>query len=133
LTKEERVEFNNFICGTGGGFNRVCWNKRSEADFLVYADGIFRCHTRPCCYRVTPSRGKIVRGAARYEGNGLDAFKQSIINRKIKLFKPDLKAPPMKLITEKGKTWVEIDGHRVSPRRFSSQWWVFNFEREVRP
>lgn len=133
MTKEERLEFNNFICGTGGGFNRSCWNKHTEADCLVYSDGIFRCNTRSYCHRVTPARGKIVRGAARYSGNNMDSFKQSLINRKIKAFKDDLKVPPMKLVTEKGRIWVEVNGYKVSPKRFSPQWWTFTFEREIRP
>lgn len=136
MTSEERKEFNEFLCGTSGCFNRNCWNKRDASDYLVYDNGMFRCHTHAYCARVTPARGKIVKCATRYymgnQAGQVDAFKVSIVQRKIKALKDELTARPMKLVTQKGKTWIEIDGVKVSPRRFSQSWWTFNFEREKR-
>jgi hypothetical protein len=130
MTKVERKEFDELVCGSGC-FKRPCYNKRADSDYLVYSDGRFRCHTHAFCIRVTPHRGKIAKWVGRYDGNN-DAFKISLINRKIKACKSDLTVKPMKLVTQNGKTWVEIDGTKISPRRFSQQWWTFKFEREDR-
>ena len=131
MTNEERKEFDELVCGSTC-FKRPCFQKRSASDYLVNSDGIFRCYTHSFCSRVTPHRGKIVKWVGSYDGNN-DAFKISIINRKIKMFKNDLKiVKPMKLVTQKGRTWVEIDGTKISPRRFSQSWWTFKFEREER-
>jgi hypothetical protein len=130
MTKEERKEFDELICGSSC-FVRPCYSQRGAADYLVYSDGIFRCNTRSHCARITPHRGKVALWLSRY--NKVDSFKIALINRKIKSLKNALKVPPMKLVTQKGATWVELtDGKKVSPRHFSSQWWKFEFTREIR-
>jgi hypothetical protein len=129
MTKEERKEFDDLICGTAC-FTKPCYIKRTDAHHLVY-DGIYHCAFHSYCARVTPVRGKIAKWVGRYDGKN-DVFKMALINRKLKALKNELSASPMKLITEKGKTWVEINGMKVSPSRFSQQWWKFKFEREER-
>lgn len=129
MNKEERKEFDEMLCGSMC-FKQACYMKRGDADCLVYSDGIFRCHTRAYCARVTPVRGKVALWLTRYDK--IDPFKVALINRKIKSLKDSLKVPAMKLVTQKGKTWVEIEGKKISPRHFSSQWWKFKFEREDR-
>ena len=130
MTKAERKEFDDLICGTAC-FEKPCYIKRTDAHNLVYSDGLYHCSMHSYCARVTPVRGKICKWVGRYDGKN-DAFKMNLINHKIKALKNDLKASPMKLITENGKTWVEINGMKVSPSRFSQQWWKFKFEREER-
>jgi hypothetical protein len=130
MDKEERKEFDEMLCGSSC-FQKGCYMKRGDADKLVYSDGIYRCHTRAYCSRVTPVRGKITRWMGRYDK--IDDFKIALINRKLKAMKNELKVPTMKLVIQNKRAWVEMeDGKKVSPRHFSSRWWQFKFEREER-
>jgi hypothetical protein len=135
LTDKERAEFNEMLCGSmlsGAGYDgqnsKPCWNLRDKnINYLVYDGETFRCANHSHCCRVTPHLGKLTKWTTRYAK--VDSFKVALINRKIKSLKNTIAPPIMKLVKDGKKYWIEINGQKVSPKRFSQNWWTYKFER----
>jgi hypothetical protein len=130
LIDKERAEFNEMLCGPmlSGNTDRTCWGLRDKnINYLVYDGETFRCANRAYCHRVTPHLGKLTKWTVRYAK--VDSFKVALINRKIKALKNTITPPLMKLIKDGKRYWVEINGQKVSPKRFSKNWWTYKFDR----
>jgi hypothetical protein len=133
MTEEEKQDLNKIICGSSL-FNYEC----GEGGRLIYDGTIFRCCSRPVCYRVTPRVGKLVNHywMERAYVNGqvvtkkIDELKRSIANKKIRQLKDFPEFAVMKLVKNGEDIRIDIDGKLVHPKHFAHHWWKFVWVRD---
>ena len=89
MTENEKKELWDLICGSSL-FGRDCDGGR-----LIFDGKMFRCCSRPTCYRVTPIAGKLVRHYwlerryinDKFVDHKIDELKRSLTNKRIKQLK----------------------------------------------